>query len=274
MLFSTALSASAVDMELSRQSGTLSRRIGSLRLNRYHGAGCAAGAAMTAADVMGVSCGKSAMRIGIFGGSFDPVHYGHLLLAESCREQCRLDEVRFVPAALPPHKRSDDRAETRHRVAMLELAIAGNPAFRVCGIEIDRGGVSFTVDTLAEILSQQPDAQLFLLLGGDAVQDFPTWREPQRILAMATPVAVSRVGSPSPDFSVLAGLVASARLDEIRRHTVEMPLVEFSSTEIRRRVAAGRSIRYTTPRAVEMYVSEHRLYRPENAGERRGVSPT
>jgi nicotinate-nucleotide adenylyltransferase len=209
------------------------------------------------------------MRIGFFGGSFDPVHYGHLLLAESCREQCRLDEVWFVPAAVPPHKRSDDRAEAKHRVAMLELAIAGNAAFRVSTIELDRGGVSFTVDTLSDIKSQQPpDAELFLLLGGDSVHDFPTWREPQRILDLATPVAVSRAGSPSPDFSDLAGLVTPERLDEIRRHTVEMPLVEFSSTEIRTRVAAGRSVRYMTPRAVEVYVAEQGLYR---MGRSRGV---
>ncbi|MEQ8790355.1 MAG: nicotinate-nucleotide adenylyltransferase [Pirellulaceae bacterium] len=200
------------------------------------------------------------MRLGIFGGSFDPVHFGHLLLAESCREQCRLDEVWFVPAAVPPHKQEDERTEAKHRVEMLELAIAGNPAFRVSTLELDRGGVSYTVSTLAAIGEQQPEAELFLLVGGDSLRDLATWREPERICRLATPAAVGRVGSPPADYSSLEPIVSAERLAHIRRHAVEMPLVDLSSTDIRRRIAAGRSIRYMTPRAVEMYISQHGLY--------------
>jgi nicotinate-nucleotide adenylyltransferase len=200
------------------------------------------------------------MRIGIFGGSFDPVHYGHLLLAESCREQCRLDEVWFVPAAVPPHKRDENRTDAKHRVEMLELAIAGHPQFRVSTIEIDRGGVSYTVSTLAAIGRQRPEAELFLLLGGDSLRDLGTWRQPEQVCELATPVAVGRVGSPPSDYSSLEQIVSAERLEHIRRHAVEMPLLELSSTDIRRRVAAGRSIRYMTPRAVETYIAQHSLY--------------
>jgi nicotinate-nucleotide adenylyltransferase len=200
-------------------------------------------------------------RLGIFGGSFDPVHFGHLLLAESCREQCDLDEVWFVPAAVPPHKQGEERTSAKDRVEMLKLAIAGHPQFRVSTIEIDRGGVSYTVSTLAAIGQQRPEADLFLLLGGDSLRDLGTWRQPERICELATPVAVGRVGSPPADYSSLQRIVSAERLEYIRRHAVEMPLVELSSTDLRRRVAQSRSIRYMTPRAVEMYISQHAIYR-------------
>jgi nicotinate-nucleotide adenylyltransferase len=238
-----------------------SNHIGNAPLNRYDSIDCSAGARARTDDEIGINCGIFAMRIGIFGGSFDPVHYGHLLLAESCREQCELDEVWLMPAAVPPHKREGERAEAKHRLAMLELAIAGNPAFRVSTIELDRGGVSYTVATLTAIAEQQPEAALFLLLGGDSLRDLPTWRETARICELSTPVAVGRAGSPPPDYSQLAGFVTPERREEIRRQRVEMPLVELSSTEIRRRTAAGRSIRYMTPRSVEVYIAEHGLYR-------------
>lgn len=205
------------------------------------------------------------MRIGIFGGSFDPVHLGHLLLAESCREQCRLDEVWLIPAAVPPHKQGEERTPARQRVEMLQLAVAGNPQFRVSTIEVDRGGVSYTVATLTAIHQQQPAAELFLLIGGDSLRDLGAWREPQRICQLATPVAVGRVGSPPSDYSSLESIVSPQRLERIRRHAVEMPLVELSSTDIRRRVAESRSIRYMMPRAVEMYIAEHGLYRKKQS---------
>ena len=123
------------------------------------------------------------MRLGIFGGSFDPVHYGHLLLAESCREQCRLDEVWFVPAAAPPHKRSRELTAGQHRIEMLRLAVGGHAAFQVSTLEIERGGLSYTVDTLAEIQQHQPAAELFLLMGADSLVDLPSWREPDNDLS-------------------------------------------------------------------------------------------
>jgi nicotinate-nucleotide adenylyltransferase len=200
------------------------------------------------------------MRIGIFGGSFDPVHYGHLLLAETCREQAQLDQVWFLPAATPPHKRTLMLAPPRQRIEMLELAIAGHGALRVSTLEIDRGGVSYTVDTLRQIAAENPHDVLFLLMGGDTLDDFPKWREPGAILELATPLVVQRHGAPTPNYPALAGLVSATRLAEIRDLHVDMPVMELSSSDLRERLRAGRSIRYRTPRAVEKYLKENRLY--------------
>jgi nicotinate-nucleotide adenylyltransferase len=203
------------------------------------------------------------MRLGIYGGSFDPVHLGHLLLAECCREQLRLDEVWLIPAAVPPHKQARQRASGKARLEMLELALAGSEHLRPSPMEIDRGGVSYTVETLAAIREQQPAAALFLLLGADALCDLPTWRDPARICELAVPAVVRRGGGPEPDFSLLAPLISPARLGEIRAAQVNMPLMELSSTDLRRRTALGQSLRYRTPRAVEKYIETHGLYREE-----------
>ncbi|MEX0711898.1 MAG: nicotinate-nucleotide adenylyltransferase [Pirellulales bacterium] len=201
------------------------------------------------------------MRLGLFGGTFDPVHYGHLLLAELCREAAGLDTVWFVPAAVPPHKLDRELAPAAQRVEMLELAIGGQESFAVGTMEVDRGGLSYTVDTLAAMATEYPGSELFLLLGADSLRDLPTWREPGRILELAAPLVARRSGA-QVDFDCLAPFVAPARLAEFRRHQVDMPLVELSSSEIRRRVAAGLSIRYQTPRAVEKYIQHAGLYRP------------
>ena len=199
-------------------------------------------------------------RIGILGGSFDPVHYGHLLLAESAREQCRLDEVWFMPAAVPPHKQSKKMAPAKARLEMLSLAIAGNDAFVVSTIEIDRGGVSYSFETLGEIKSQQPDAELFFLMGGETLNDLPNWREPGRVCELAIPTVVRRAGSSEPKFDLLREFVSDDRLNQIRAIELEMPLITISGTDIRARIANHRSIRYLTPRAVEKYIQTNGLY--------------
>lgn len=206
------------------------------------------------------------MRLGILGGSFDPIHYGHLLVAESCREQLRLDQVWFLPAGVPPHKQQLELAPGMARIEMIELAIAGHPAFRVCPHEIDRGGVSYTVETLEHFRKEQPGAEMFLLLGADSLADLPSWREPARVCELATPAVVARGGhvfrdGQSLDLEGLSGVLSAERLAAIRQHVVEMPIIELSSTDIRGRVAQGRSIRYRTPRAVEMFIETHGLYR-------------
>ena len=202
-------------------------------------------------------------KLGIFGGSFDPIHYGHLLLAETCREQCGLDRVLLVPAAVPPHKMSQAMTSARDRIEMVSLAIGGHEHLAVSTIEIDRGGVSYTVDTLTTLTEQLPGSSLFFLMGADSLKDLPTWREPQRLCELAVPLVVRRAGSPEPDFSALRHLVTAQRLQEIREHQVEMPIIELSSTEIRQRVATGRSIRFRTPRAVEKFIETHGLYRSQ-----------
>jgi nicotinate-nucleotide adenylyltransferase len=204
---------------------------------------------------------ESLMKIGIFGGSFDPIHNGHLLLAECAREQLNLDQVWFVPAAVAPHKQDRQAVSAKQRIEMLELAIAGNEAFRVSTVEIDRGGVSYTVDTLLAIKEQMPEAELFLLMGADSLRDLLTWREPARICELASPVVSGRPGSPHPDFSVIAHLLSPARLLELNSLRLEMPLVEFSSTDLRQRAQTGQSLRYRLPRAVEQYILAQGLYR-------------
>jgi nicotinate-nucleotide adenylyltransferase len=201
------------------------------------------------------------MRIGLLGGTFDPVHYGHLLLAESCREQGRLDEVWFIPAAVPPHKQNQTLSTSAARLEMLRLAVGGHEAFRVSEIELARGGISYTADTLTAIRAERSEAELFLLLGADSLVDLPTWREPRRILELAEPMTVGRPGSAIPNYCVLEGLVDPARLAKFGANHVEMPLVGISSRDLRRRAAEGRSIRYQTPRAVERYIETAGLYR-------------
>lgn len=200
------------------------------------------------------------MRLGLFGGSFDPVHYGHLLLAECCREQVRLDEVWFLPAAVPPHKQNVELSPAKQRIEMLELAIGGHEPFSVCKLEVERGGVSYTVDTLTALHDEEPNREIFFLLGADMLYDLPNWREPARICELALPLVVRRPGSPAPDFACLAPFMSADRLEQCRRSQVTMPQVDLSSSEIRRRVAAGESIRFQTPRAVEKYIESHGLY--------------
>jgi nicotinate-nucleotide adenylyltransferase len=199
------------------------------------------------------------MRVGIFGGTFDPIHFGHLVLAEQCREQCQLDQVWFVPAAQPPHKLNVAISSGKARCEMVEFAIAGNAAFRLSRAELDREGPSFTVTTLEQMQSDDASFKLFLLIGADSLRDLPHWREPTRILELATIVAVNRGDLPLPDRSELRTVCGD--LADKRIVGVNMPAIDLSATDIRHRVSEGRSIRYLVPRAVEVYIHEHRLYR-------------
>lgn len=203
------------------------------------------------------------MRVGVFGGTFDPIHIGHLALAEQCREQCRLDEVWFVPAAQPPHKRASLISAGKLRRDMVEFAIAGNSTFRVSTVELDREGPSFTVTTLEQLQAQS--RELFLLIGADSLKDLAHWREPTRILELATVVAVNRGDQPLPEITELRA--ACGDLVDSRIMMIEMPGIELSATDIRARCASGRSIRYLVPRAVEVYIQEHGLYRETSAAE-------
>jgi nicotinate-nucleotide adenylyltransferase len=208
------------------------------------------------------------MRLGILGGTFDPIHYGHLLLAECCREQLRLEQVFFLPAAVPPHKQQNDLVSGTQRVEMIELAIAGHEAFAVCPYEVERGGVNYTVDTLAHLHEQDPAREMFFLMGADSLGDLPTWKDPARLCQLAVPVVVGRgpadglrAQGDAPEWDQLEALLGQQRLAEIRRQQVLMPSIELSSSDIRLRVARGQSIRYRTPRAVEKYIETHGLYR-------------
>jgi len=205
------------------------------------------------------------MRIGIYGGSFNPVHLGHLIAAECCREQARLDRVLFMPAATPPHKQGQLLADAADRVAMLTLAVGGHEAFAVSTIEVDRGGVSYTVDTLAVIAERHPHDTLVLVLGPDALAQLPTWREPRTIADRCELVAVERerlddVAAIARDAG-LADLLGQERLAALIASRVRMPAIGVRASDLRAAVAAGTSIRYRTPRAVEAFVMSRGLYR-------------
>jgi nicotinate-nucleotide adenylyltransferase len=200
------------------------------------------------------------MRIGVFGGTFDPIHYGHLLLAEQCREQGRLDQVWFVPAPRPPHKADQPLTRFDLRVEMLALAIAGNPAFVINEIEKDRAGPSYTVDTLAEFQKRHPGDEFFLLVGSDTLVDLPHWYDPVGVLRRAGLLVVLRPNHPALDAAALRAAVSLPADVPLGMEVVEMPLIDISSRDLRRRVVLGKSLRYFLPRAVEVYIHERQIY--------------
>ncbi len=205
------------------------------------------------------------MRYGIYGGAFDPVHLGHLLLAESCLRQARLDRVVFVPTGVSPHRGGKDgyRASAEHRFNMVEAAIADCEEFLLSRFELDHDGPSYTVETLRYFKETFAlvEPELFLLTGADMFNDLPRWREPAEILRLALPLAVERPGSPAPYYEGLASFVSGERLNLMRGLTVHMPQVDLSSSQIRAAAAAGESIRFQVPHCVEAYIHAHRLYR-------------
>jgi len=192
-------------------------------------------------------------RVGLFGGTFDPPHLGHLAIAEWARTQLELERVVFIPAGTPPHKRRRELSGARHRVAMTRLAVRGQPAFTVSTLEVRRGGPSFTVDTLRQVQRRFARAQLYLVLGADSLDDFSNWHAPREILKLATLVVAARPG---------AGRRAGLRGVPRRRLVwLDNPVLALSSSAIRARARAGRSIRYLVPDAVARYIARHRLYR-------------
>lgn len=195
-------------------------------------------------------------RTGILGGTFDPIHYGHLAIAEEARVALRLDRVLFVPAARQPLKVAGHVATAAQRLEMARLACAPNEAFEVLAVEVDRPGPSYTVDTLAELSGA---GELHFILGADALPDLPRWRAVERIVELARIVAVGRPGF-LPDLAALA-----RDLPQLRERLIilEGPRLEISSTELRRRIAEGRPIRYQTPDAVVAYIAANGLYRKD-----------
>ncbi len=189
------------------------------------------------------------MRLGIFGGSFDPPHLGHLLPVIDAMEALSLDSVRFIPAGEQPFKAGRATASGLHRLAMTERLVQGIPGLVADRSEIDRGGLSYSVDTVAQLAAAFPEAELVLLLGVDAFALFEQWREPDRIRSLASVAVLVRGGDPVPPTSGKAVQVLRTRR------------VDISSTELRARAADGRSIRGFVPDAVADYIAEHRLYR-------------
>ena len=193
--------------------------------------------------------------VGVMGGTFDPIHVGHLAVAEEAREALGLEAVLFVPAGVPPHKSIGGVSSVEHRVGMVELAIADNPAFRLSRVEVDRAGPSWTVDTLE--LLRQAHPELVLILSAETLAGLPGWHDPARLFALAQVAIVPRPGHEPPDDAWLDRHFPGARSRVTR---LDGPRLMLSSTAIRDRVAARRSIRYLVPDAVARYIGDHGLY--------------
>jgi nicotinate-nucleotide adenylyltransferase len=199
------------------------------------------------------------MRIGIFGGTFDPIHMGHLILAEQCRDQAKLDQVWFMPAAHPPHKSNYTLTRFEQRCEMIELATAGHAAFRVERIEKELPPPSYTAETLTQLRARHTADEFFLLMGSDGLPDLPGWYEPRRVIEQAGLVVVPRPGVMLWTAERLA-LALGVDTSAVRLRFVACPMIEIASRELRRAMADGMSIRYMVPRAVEEYIRDRKLY--------------
>jgi nicotinate-nucleotide adenylyltransferase len=197
------------------------------------------------------------MRVGVFGGTFDPIHIGHLVSAEEARVELELERVVFVPARLPPHKLDHVMSPLRHRLAMVELAIASNPHFAVSRVDIDRSGPSYTVDTI-ELLKDEwgPGVEIYFIMGSDSLLDILTWHNPQRLIKLCRFAVVSRP-SYQADLDELDTLLPGIAS---RVQMLNAPELAISSTDIQRRVREGLPIKYQVPEAVEDYISQRKLY--------------
>jgi nicotinate-nucleotide adenylyltransferase len=196
-------------------------------------------------------------RLGVFGGSFDPVHVGHLIIGEILRHELQLDTVLFLPAGRPPHKPEQELAADHHRVEMLELALCDAPGFEISRLDLDRPGSSYTAATL-EILREDlsPSAELFFLMGQDSLRDFPRWRDPGRIAQLATLAVALRPGVEMDVRDIIDAVPETAG----RIQLVSVPLIGVSSRDVRGRIRDGESFRFQVPTLVANYIVSHGLY--------------
>jgi nicotinate-nucleotide adenylyltransferase len=201
------------------------------------------------------------MKIGILGGTFDPIHLAHLLIAEIARETLNLERVLFTPAGDPPHKQARSKTGAHHRRAMVELAVVGNPCFELCPVDLDRPGPHYSVDTVRLIRAQYELSadQCFFIIGGDSLKDLPDWHEPQELVELCHLAVAQRPGY-RPDLSDLETVVPGLTN---RLAWVETPVMEIASSEIRDRVSQGHSIRYQVPEPIRAYIDRYGLYRQE-----------
>ena len=215
-------------------------------------------------------------RLGIIGGTFNPIHYGHLAAAEEVRDRLKLDRVLFIPSFLPPHKQEEDIPSALQRLEMVRLAISGNSHFKASDIEVKRGGKSFTIDTIEALLPQHPGAELYFITGLDSFLDIQAWKDWERLLTLCFFVVLSRPGYSFADLAKLVFLKKSARdlsaldrrettqavmqSDALKVYFERISLYDISSTDIRTRVRHARTIKYHLPETVEHYIIENKLY--------------
>jgi nicotinate-nucleotide adenylyltransferase len=220
--------------------------------------------------------GRLSQKIGILGGTFNPIHYGHLAAAEEVRDRLKLDRVLFIPSFQPPHKRENDVPSAVHRMEMVRLATADNQSFDPSDIEIKRGGRSYTIDTIEALRESYPGADLYFITGLDSFLEIQTWNQWERLLTLCTFVVLSRPGYRFADLLKIDFMQAAQnevmKLDRselihaaFRAGAFDLyleliPLYDISSTDIRTRVKEGRSIKYLLPEAVETYIIKHKLY--------------
>lgn len=202
---------------------------------------------------------EKSFRVAVIGGTFDPIHYGHLLAAERTREELGLDCVYFIPSGTPPHKKYDGMASAFHRYNMASIAVETNPFFKILDIEIKREGYSYTIDTMEQLRGMMPSAcSMYFIIGSDNMTDIPNWKNAEELAAKTEFAVVTRPG----DWQ--EGLEQNAR--ELRERgfgitLVRTPLVSVNSTDIRERIKDGRSIRYMVPQGVEKYIYDNNLYK-------------
>ena len=207
---------------------------------------------------------SSTARIGIFGGTFDPPHIGHLILAAETRSQLNLDRVLWVITPNPPHKTNRTISPLQVRLELVQAALASDPGFEISTIEIDRPGPHYSIDTVRLLQEQNPGAELFYLMGGDSLHDLPTWMRPQELVRCLTGIGVMRRPA---DFVDLPWLERALPGVTARLHFVDAPLLEISSSDIRRRIAEGSHYRYFLPSAVYELLKAKSLYALREAGE-------
>lgn len=199
------------------------------------------------------------LKVGIMGGTFNPVHFGHLILAENAFDAFELDKVIFIPSGDPPHKKGDKVISKEHREKMTQLAIEDNKHFDISMIELNRGGYSYTVDTLSALKSESPNNQYYFIVGADSLVNIMTWKEPEKIFNLCELIVAAR------------GAIDCEKIAEIKEayevkynitiHSLEMPIIDISSTDIRKRVEEGRTIKYFVPKDIEHYIYMNQLYR-------------
>ncbi len=200
-------------------------------------------------------------RVGLYGGSFNPIHCGHLIIARSVAERLGLARVIFLPSAVPPHKQDECLVDSDQRAEMVRLAIAGEQLFDFSDYDLTRSGPSYTIETVAHFRRRLPEGtELFWIIGADWLRELGTWYKAQELVEACTIVTAARPGWDQPDLPALPGRFTEAQIAKLRDHILDTPRIDISAGDIRRRVAAGKPIRYLVPESVRLYVEMFRLY--------------
>ncbi len=207
---------------------------------------------------------NSKQRLGVFGGTFNPVHLGHLIAAQDAADAFDLSRVLFLPCDCPPHKPARQLAPAAHRVAMLEAALEGSLQFEVCDLEVRRGGTSYSIDTMRELARRYPGSEIYFIIGTDTLLELHTWKAVGELLKLCNFITLARPGSEVAPAAADRLQLPAPWPEKLLANLAAGHQVDISSSEIRYRVAEGLRITYLTPPAVEMYIMEHRLYHNEN----------